>query len=696
MSRDSTRALITFWPWSDDEHATASVLQEAVAAAGSEIPVLRPQRHNGGLAAWLEEITAAHPGVDVVLIADAVALPGGWLERLSTAAHSDDAVAAATVRAEGEAPDDTGAAATPPPRVLTPAPHCTLLRHTALQLVGGLDPELPHPAALLADFAARAQEQGLSCVLVPGLVAGRPGDGLGPCPEDQRVLLAGRHRWLDAARADEAALGPGPLKRALLAARSAREQISVTVDARALGNGVGGTQTYVASLVLALAESRQVTVRAVVAGPADPELAAAFADAGVETIDYERAAAGQAPRSDVVHRPQQVFTPSDLLLLDLLGDRLVISHMDLIGYRTPTYHASVEEWRAYRRSTRAALAAADRVIFFSEHARRDALAEELVGAERAAIAGIGVVPAAPELARRRPASVPEGRSLLLALGSDYAHKNRVFALRLVEQLRVRHGWDGVLVLAGAHVRHGSSAAAERALLDSNPELAAHVLNLGPVDDAEKRWLIEHAVAHLAPSSYEGFGLAPLEAAAAGRPCVYAAWTSLSEIIDPAAATIVPWDSTASADAAAALLVPGAERERHLRLLGDALHRYRWESVIGEIVAAYREALVSPFRAAAPRALEELQREQARVELQAAVAELQGSADDLRSRVRAGLPLIDARGSLLTTSQQRGLMRVASRRWLRGPLLGPFGLLGVDRSRLRKQPEADARAPDAAS
>jgi hypothetical protein len=43
-------------------------------------------------------------------------------------------------------------------------------------------------------------------------------------------------------------------------------------------------------------------------------------------------------------------------------------------------------------------------------------------------------------------------------------------------------------------------------------------------------------------------------------------------------------------------------------------------------------------------------------------------------VEHGLPLID-RGGLLTRRQQRGLMRVASRRWLKAPLLGPLGFLG---------------------
>ena len=57
--------------------------------------------------------------------------------------------------------------------------------------------------------------------------------------------------------------------------------------------------------------------------------------------------------------------------------------------------------------------------------------------------------------------------------------------------------------------------------------------------------------------------------------------------------------------------------------------------------------------------------------------LQDARLDLERRVSHGLPLIDGVSPMLTREQQRGLMRVASRRWLRGAVLAPFGLLGID-------------------
>ena len=600
-------------------------------------PVVVGWPAEGSIGDAVAAAAAACPGADLAIVEAPDSLPEAWLGLLSRAANSDDTIALATAW--------PGRPASGTPRVSVPNPACTLLRRSAFDLLGGLEPGLTDPRAALPDFAARARQLGLSCVLADGLALPDRPDPLPPCPEDEQDRL-------DA----------GPLKRALIAGRAARTGLSVTIDARALGSGVGGTQTYVAGLVLALSRSERVRVRAVLGAELEAGLRAALADAGIELSSYAAAAAGELPPTDIVHRPQQVFTPADLALLALLGERLVVSHLDLIAYRAPTYHPSAAEWAGFRRTTRLALAAADSVVFFSEHARDDALAEDLVPADRAHVAGIGVLPSTA--AGTRPSRIPDGREFILMLGADYAHKNRPFALELVDELRASHGFGGLLVLAGAHVPQGGSAPV--AGLDG-------VIDLGLVPEAEKVWLAAHAVAHMTSSVYEGFGLAPLEAAVARKPCIYAAVTSLREIVDPAAATIVPWDAEASAAAAAALLVPGPARDRHLQLLQESVDRYSWDRVIPEILDAYERAIRSPFRAAAPRAWAELEREQH-------MAELGRAYEQLDARTQDGRPLIDAGDPLLTPAQQRGLMRVASRHWLRAPLLGPFGLLGSARRR----------------
>src|SRR5581483_7578741 len=177
---------------------------------------------------------------------------------------------------------------------------------------------------------------------------------------------------------------------------------------------------------------------------------------------------------DVVHRPYQVKWDDDVALLASLGERLIVTNQDLISYDNPAYFTSFAAWAAYRQLTRTALAVADHVVFVSDHARREALDEELVDPTRASVVHNGVdhslltldpVPAKPGAL----AHVPDEAPLIFCLGTNFKHKNRLFALRLLEQLQVRHGWRGYLVLAGPFVAQGASSAEERQFVDARAE-----------------------------------------------------------------------------------------------------------------------------------------------------------------------------------------------------------------------------------
>src|SRR6185437_16569477 len=77
--------------------------------------------------------------------------------------------------------------------------------------------------------------------------------------------------------------------------------------------------------------------------------------------------------SDVVHRPFQVSSVEDLTFLSRLGERLVVTHQDLISFHGPGYFRSFKEWWRYRELTRLTLAIADRVLFFSRSAEAEAV-----------------------------------------------------------------------------------------------------------------------------------------------------------------------------------------------------------------------------------------------------------------------------------------------------------------------------------
>ena len=195
-----------------------------------------------------------------------------------------------------------------------------------------------------------------------------------------------------------------------------------------------------------------------------------------------------------------------------------------------------------------------------------------------------------------------------------------------------------------------------------------------MNEAEKEWLYEKARAVIYPTLYEGFGLIPFEAARAGIPCLYAPQAALVELAGPEGATLTPWDAQLSSDAAIALLRDGPERERHLQLLRDRMASSTWPDLVGRLVSTYEAAVRAPFRAAAPRAWQDLQRERLIVELAENAAANNRAYNELMASVGTGLPLV-ADGGLLSRDEQRGLMRVASRQSLHRIMLGPLGVLG---------------------
>jgi glycosyltransferase involved in cell wall biosynthesis len=674
-----------------EEHTAANVPVLVLGLSGQREPVwptamservraLVPSPF-GGVADLLAQAVIAAEPADVVVMSSACRVPPGWLTRLQSAALSGDTVATATplsgrwcdaavVDAATGDPDQVVATAATRsyPRLQIGGPECLYIRRRALELIRGLPREPDTLGRLIESLCEAVIAAGLVNVLADDLyVAGDSREAVGT-PSEQ----LSKQGELD--RLDERS----PLARAVSLSRAALGGLTVTVDGRSLGQGVGGTQRYTLDLAVSLARFTDAAVRVVVPPDLAPDAAGVLAETpAVEVITYEQAAAGVNP-TDVVHRPQQIFSSADLRLLRVLGRRLVVTHQDLIGYHNPTYHETAAVWEQYRRVTRLALAAADRVVFFSGHSRRDAEAEDLVTADRCDVVGIALAPQ-PPVEPVAPARVPRGQEFILCLGADYRHKNRRFAILLARALRSQHEWRGQLVLAGSHVAHGSSAGEERELLTDDPKLRAAVLDLGGVDASQRAWLFAHARAIVVPSVVEGFGLVPLEAAAAGLPCLFADQSSLGEVVSGSLASLVPWNPSESAARVMPLLTDAVARREHVEQLRRDADRWRWERLAGELIATYEQSLRMPYRAAAVRAWQELEREQYLVEINHALLHVQEMHQDLLGHLGDRLALARDDG-FLTAHEQRGLMRVGSRPAVARAVLWPFALLGAARSR----------------
>jgi hypothetical protein len=440
--------------------------------------------------------------------------------------------------------------------------------------------------------------------------------------------------------------------------------MTVALDGRCLGPTLTGTQLHTIGVVAALDAFTGVQIRMLV-----PDNLGAWARDFLAARPaiwlLHRSELHRVEPADVVHRPYQVTAPDDIQVLFRLGERIVVSQLDDIALRNPGYFDSYEEWASYRALAQGALGAADQVVFSSRHAAQDALELGLVDHDQVALAppptggnarGLLTDAAPPSGAERL-----QGRPFLLCLGADFRHKNRIFAYRLLEALIEQGLFDGVLALAGPTAASGSSEGEEAAHLIAHPDVAERVIEFGAVDEAGKRWLLERTAAVLYPTTYEGFGLIPFEAAEAGAPCIFAAHTSLAEILPARAALLVPWDPATSAQKVAPVLTPGQARDELVRMIRLSGARFTSRATAQGLLAAYQKAILAPPRGGGAGV--DAKRLKAEViELRELVAEVY---DDPLNRALAG------RYAILDPELRRPVLAIANRRPLRNTALALY-------------------------
>lgn len=647
---------------------------------------------------------------DVVLLNSDCVVTAGWLDALGRAARSNSRVAtvsalsnSATILSIPERNQpvanlpqdwtlDAAAAAirdTSPqlhPRIPTAVGHCVYVRRTALDLAGSFDLAFAPGYEEEVDFSQRCLSHGLCHVVADDVFVLHYG-GASFGTDDRAAVLRRRHHeiicqrypyypsWIREVQRDEV----GALSRSLRAARRALQGLTVTIDGRILTRFLTGTQLHVLELVTALDAQEGLQLRVIV--PPDLGDYAAAQLGALPSVTLQLADTSVDIRADVVHRPYQVSSAEDLVQLRRWGHKVVVTHQDLIGFDNPRYFARYDEWYRFRRVTREALALADRVVFFSRHAAQEAIAADLIDPLRGEVVYIGtdhrLTETWPEPERPRASVQLGNQPFLLCLGTDFLHKNRLFAIKLLHELREQHDWDGKLVLAGPRVAMGSSAGEEAAYLGAHPDLEEHVLDVAAVNEAEKAWLLQNARAVVYPTTVEGFGLLPFEAAAEGLPCLFAHETALQELFPPEAAVLVPWDVRESARKVLPLLEDGDDRRAHVMLLRAAAAQLTWEKTARGLADVYRAVADEPTREAAHAVAAQVEIEaeldRARDERDAALTQLRKLQP--RSQELARIERDPARRALAGTSGvfsdeiRRILLAVGYRRWLRRLVFG---------------------------
>jgi glycosyltransferase involved in cell wall biosynthesis len=120
---------------------------------------------------------------------------------------------------------------------------------------------------------------------------------------------------------------------------------------------------------------------------------------------------------------------------------------------------------------------------------------------------------------------------ILYVGAMNPRKNVGLLIDTYEELRRKEGIPHKLVLVGPENK--------RVYKNFEVERSDDVLVTGFVSEAQLKYAYRNASLFVYPSSYEGFGLPPLEAMACGTPTIASNRSSLPEVLDSAALLFDP-------------------------------------------------------------------------------------------------------------------------------------------------------------
>ena len=502
-----------------------------------------------------------------------------------------------------------------PAPIVHAAGSVVVLSAAALGAVGEL--QAPHSARFdiaVADFCARARAKGFVDLLDASTYYARPSDvATKPIGDtmtaDDLGWLLHRHRSLIAFLEHERLHGDSPMAMAHQVARVKVQGLRVLVDGSCFGPNEVGTQVATVQTVKALAARGDVAwIGVALTGPVPAYAASVLTHPKVQATAGDVATAFGPPGTiDIAFRPYQPVPGFDLARWKGVGVRFVVSMLDTIAFHNGGYFATSDDWLAYRAMITDAMRAADAVTVISADVAMQMELHQLpVESTRVHVAALGTDHLRGDEAVAMPAELTArgfvAGEFALCQGVNYTHKNRELAMA-AQRILLDRGFDLSLVMAGASVPHGTTRAAEaQHAIAGFPRDRLFVLP--ELSSAERSWLLRHARFVWAPTSAEGFGMVPFEAARFGTPTVAVDFGPMAELAGSvsarAAGSDVPvlaprWDPVALADTAERLLRDPDLAHRHVDALLARGARYTWADTAATLVSVFRGVLGRPRR-----------------------------------------------------------------------------------------------------
>lgn len=216
-----------------------------------------------------------------------------------------------------------------------------------------------------------------------------------------------------------------------------------------------------------------------------------------------------------------------------------------------------------------------RIIAVSEATRDDLIRFYRLPASRIDVVHHGVDPACFDIGRSRTPG-----NTLLCPSTTHPHKNHPRLLRVFARLREK---DPNLRLVLTGVRGFAASDLDREIKSLGLESSVDVRGWLPREELYEAFRVARAFVY--PSTFEGFGMPPLEALAAGLPAAVSAIEPLASLCGSAACFFDPSNDEALQRALETVLYNDAERTRLTQAGPERASAFSWQRAAEQTLAA---------------------------------------------------------------------------------------------------------------
>lgn len=294
---------------------------------------------------------------------------------------------------------------------------------------------------------------------------------------------------------------------------------------------------------------------------------------------------------DVFHRTVQCFNVEDLILL-LKSKSSVITILDLILYKYPSYFDTAQEAKSYQLLTELSVKIADKVIAISSHCKYDIVNTLQIPDEK-----VDVIHLAIDKKFRRIYDEEElikfkdkyqlSNGYILYIGTDFPHKNIESVITSYKRLTKILSPSPELVIAGPSTSLKRRSNIEK-LIDGDKRIKL----LDYVDDCDIVYLYNCSGLFVYPSLYEGFGLPILEAMACGVPVVASKATSIPEVAGNAALLVDATDIDELCKSMHRVLINKELQQSLIESGFERVKEFNWKKTAERTVETYKAAYIN--------------------------------------------------------------------------------------------------------